>query len=355
MNSTTLLHARGLRHSYGDKQVVDVPEFKVEQGEVVALLGANGAGKSTLFRLLLGLERPDAGEVQLHGRAAGVFQRPYLFDGTVAYNLEYGMRVQGAANTARQQRVAAMAEAFGLKDILAARVHSLSGGEMQRVALVRALMLQPDVLMLDEPMANLDAPIKRQFRDDLLHNARLHARSVLIITHDAADAFGVADRIAVMEKGRIVQHGTPDELLSNPETSFVASFAGAELLLNGTVTAVAEDLVQVALLGGGSIWAVLPPGRHWSIQRGARVHIAYRPEDVVLSSAESAVELSARNQYRLRVQSVTGTGGLVRLRLQGQPSLAALITRTSCESLALRPGRDVIAHLKAAALRAFPA
>jgi len=350
---STVLSARGLQQNYGGKRVVDVDEFAIQQGEVVALLGANGAGKSTLFRLLLGLEKPAAGEVQLNGRAAGVFQRPYLFDGTVADNLGYGL-YGGVTRAQRRERVTALADSFALRDILDARVHSLSGGESQRVALVRALVLQPDVLMLDEPTATLDAPIKRQFRDDLLRTVRTHARSVLIITHDAADAFGVADRIAVMENGRIVQHGAPDELLANPETTFVASFSGAELLLNGSVTAVAEDLVHVALNEGGAIWAALPSQRQWKIQRGARVHVAYRPEDVVLSSVEASTELSARNAYRLRVQSVSGTGGLVRLRLEGQPSLTALITRTSCESLGLRPGRDVVAHLKAAALRAFP-
>jgi molybdopterin-binding protein len=354
MNSTPLLSARGLQHSYHGKRVVDVDDFTIGAGEVVALLGANGAGKSTLFRLLLGLERPAAGEIRLNGRAAGVFQRPYLFDGTVADNVGYGLYALKTEKAERERRIAALAEAFGLSNILNSRVHSLSGGETQRVALVRALVLQPDLLMLDEPSANLDASIQRQFRDDLLRNVRAHARAVLIITHDAGDAFGLADRIAVMENGRIIQQGAPDELLSNPETSFVASFSGAELLLNGSVTAVAEDLVHVALVEGGNMWAALPPGRQWTIQRGARVHVAYRPEDVVLSSPETSIELSARNAYRLRVQSVSGTGGLVRLRLAGQPSLAALITRTSCESLGLRPGREVIAHLKAAALRAFP-
>jgi molybdopterin-binding protein len=354
MTSPVVLSAQGLQQTYNGKRVVDVDRFAIGQGEVVALLGANGAGKSTLFRLLLGLERPAAGAVQLHGRAAGVFQRPYLFEGTVADNLEYGLHGAGMTRKVRRERITALAEAFGLGELLDARVHSLSGGETQRVALVRALVIHPDVLLLDEPTANLDVPVKRRFRDDLVRNVRAHAHSVLIITHDASDAFGIADRIAVMENGRIVQQGAPDELLANPETSFVASFSGAELLLNGTVKAVAEDLVHVALLEGGAIWAALPRMRAWSIQRGASVHVAYRPEDVVLSSIESTTELSARNQFRLRVESLSGTGGLIRLRLQGQPALSALITRTSCESLGLRPGREVIAHLKAAALRAFP-
>jgi molybdate transport system ATP-binding protein len=231
----------------------------------------------------------------------------------------------------------------------------LSGGEAQRVALARALALNPDVLLLDEPTANLDATVKRQFRDDLLRSVRAHARSALVITHDSTDAFGLADRIAVMEGGRIVQTGPPDELLTDPRTPFVATFTGAELLLNGSVTDVAEDLVHVALVDGGSVWAALPRERGWTVERGARVHVAYRPEDVVISSIESTIELSARNQFRLRVVSLGGAGGLVRLRLEGPPTLSAVLTRTSCESLGIRPGREVVAHLKAAAVRALPA
>jgi molybdopterin-binding protein len=352
---TNVLRARDVRHTYGDKVVVDLTELDIAAGEIVALLGANGAGKSTLFRLLLGLEKPDAGSITVQGRCAGVFQKPYLFDGTVATNVDYGLRATGVNDNERRARVDDIVAQFGLQPILDAPVQRLSGGEAQRVALARALALKPDLLLLDEPTANLDAPLKRQFREDLSRSVRAHARSALIITHDPTDAFGLADRIAVMEAGRIVQTGTPDDLLADPRTSFVATFTGAELLLNGTVSATAEDLVLVALQEGGAIWATLPQGRGWRVERGARVHVAYRPEDVVLSPADSTTELSARNQYRLRVESLSGTGGLIRLRLEGQPALSALLTRTSCESLELRPGREVIAHLKAAALRALPA
>jgi molybdopterin-binding protein len=347
------LAARGLRHSYHGRIVVDVTELSIEPGEILAVLGANGAGKSTLFRLLLGLEKPHAGTVARNGRSAGVFQKPYLFDGTVAGNIAYGLK--GVPADERETRVRELAEMFGLTALLQNRVHQLSGGEMQRVALARALALHPDVLLLDEPTANLDAALRRQFREDLARSVRRHARAALIITHDCSDAFGLADRIAVLEHGRIVQLGTPDELLADPRTPFVATFTGAELLLNGSITDVAEDLVHVALHDGGTIWATLPQGRSWRSQRGARVHVAYRPEDVVISSIESSAELSARNHFRLRVASLSGSAGLVRLRLEGQPSLSAVLTRTSCESLGIRPGREVIAHLKAAALRALPA
>ena len=351
--SNVLLSAHGLRQRYHGRTVVDVAELSVATGEVLAVLGANGAGKSTLFRLLLGLERAEAGTVTRTGRTAGVFQRPYLFDGTVAGNIGYGLK--GGSAQERRARVHELAELFGLSGMLHSHVQRLSGGEAQRVALARALAVRPDVLLLDEPTANLDAPLKRQFREDLLRSVRALSHSALIITHDSADAFGLADRIAVLEQGRIVQMGTPDELLADPGTSFVAAFTGAELLLNGSITDIAEDLVHVALTEGGAVWAALPRGRSWSVQRGARVHVAYRPEDVVISAVESTVELSSRNHFRLRVAALSGSAGLIRLRLEGEPPLSAVLTRTSCESLGIRPGREVIAHLKATALRALPA
>ena len=351
--SNVLLSAHGLRQRYHGRTVVDVAELSVATGEVLAVLGANGAGKSTLFRLLLGLERAEAGTVTRTGRTAGVFQRPYLFDGTVAGNIGYGLK--GGSAQERRARVHELAELFGLSGMLHSHVQRLSGGEAQRVALARALAVRPDVLLLDEPTANLDAPLKRQFREDLLRSVRALSHSALIITHDSADAFGLADRIAVLEQGRIVQMGTPDELLADPGTSFVAAFTGAELLLNGCITDIAEDLVHVALTEGGAVWAALPRGRSWRVQRGARVHVAYRPEDVVISAVESTVELSSRNHFRLRVAALSGSAGLIRLRLEGEPPLSAVLTRTSCESLGIRPGREVIAHLKATALRALPA
>jgi ABC-type Fe3+/spermidine/putrescine transport system ATPase subunit len=139
--SEPVLEARGVRFGYGDQTVVDVTELVVASGEIVALLGANGAGKSTLFRLLLGLEKPQHGQIVVNGKSAGVFQRPHLFDGTVASNIAYGLQNVGAPE--RESRVNEMASVFGLVPLLHTSVQRLSGGEAQRVALARALALAP--------------------------------------------------------------------------------------------------------------------------------------------------------------------------------------------------------------------
>ncbi len=364
--TTPLLRARGLRRRYGGRVVVDVEELSLGRGEVVAVLGPNGAGKSTLFRMLLLVERPDAGTVELDGRAvgpadrvarrrlAGVFQAPLLFAGTVAANVGYGLRVRGVSGAERRARLTAALEEVGLAGRGGDSSRALSGGEAQRVALARALVLRPDVLLLDEPTSNLDVTQRRRFRGELERLGRAHAGAVLLITHDPGDALALADRIAVMEAGRIVQTATPEELVLRPATPFVAAMTGAELVLDGTVVGEEDGLAAVRTGGGGVLLALPPEPPAWSAPGGA-AHVAYRPEDVVLAPASDDALTSARNRFRLRVTGLTPAAGLVRVRLDGEIELAALVTRGSADALGLRVGAEVTARLKATALHAFAA
>ncbi len=360
-----ILSVEGLVRRYGRRTVVDVAALSVSRGEVLAVLGPNGAGKSTLFRLLLLLERPDAGRLRLDGREvragdrearrrmAGVFQRPFLFSGSVAANVSYGLRLRRLEKPERERRTAEALEWVGLGALAAAHVRTLSGGEAQRVALARALVLRPELVLLDEPTSSLDVTQRRRFQRDVERLVRERSQAAVLVTHDPAEAFALADRIAVLEAGRVVQIGTPDTLVMEPATPFVAAFTGAELLLDGVVAAREERLVRVELAGTARVWALDPGGD--AGEAGAPVHVAYRPEDVTLSAPGAAGESSARNRFRLAVASVVPAGALVRVRLSGEPPLTALLTRQSAEALELRPGREVIAQLKATALRVFPA
>jgi molybdopterin-binding protein len=361
----SLLSAEGLVRRYGGRRVVDLDHLAVEPGEIVAILGPNGAGKSTLFRLLLLLESPDAGRLSLSGREirpgdreaerrmAGVFQRPFLFSGTVADNVAYGLRIRGVARGERERRAAEALEAVGLSRLAHRNASALSGGEAQRVALARALVLRPELLLLDEPTSSLDVTVKRRFREDLQRLVRARAGGTILITHDPADAFTLADRIAVMERGRIVQVGSPDALVVEPATPFIAAFTGAELLLDGVVAERAERLLHVRLHGAAGVMTALAPAEGDPPEAGEPVHLAYRPEDVVLSAPDASGETSARNRFSLRIIQLAPAGGLVRVRLEGEISLVALITRQAADSLALAVGVEVVAQLKATALRAF--
>jgi molybdopterin-binding protein len=359
-----ILMAEGLVRAYGDRRVVDVDRLDLATGEVLAVLGPNGAGKSTLFRLLLLLERPDAGRILLDGRPAsprdvwarrrmaGVLQRPHLFSGTVRDNVEYGLRAMGIAPASWGARIDRTVAELGLGDLAGADVRMLSGGEAQRVALARALVLEPDVLLLDEPAANLDVTVRRRFREELGRLMRERAGSVILITHDAADAFDLADRVAVMEDGRIVQVGTPEDLTAEPATPFIATFTGAELVLDGSVEEVTGGTLVVRA-GNALLVARCPDA---GVAVGERVHVRYRPEDVTLApnlEPVGAPQTSARNRLRVTVRSATPVGGLVRIRLDGPASLAALVTRESANRLGLRPGVTVLALLKTSALSVY--
>ncbi len=363
MTGDVALSARGLRRRLAGRDVVDGVDLDVSVGETVVVLGPNGAGKSTLFRMLLLLERPDSGHVEIDGRPArpgdtaaarslaAVFQRPILFSGSVRANVEYGLRARGVPADERLRRAHAALEEVGLADRADGDAAALSGGEAQRVALARALVVEPKVLLLDEPTSNLDIAVRRRFRADLERLSRRHAHSVLLITHDPAEAFGLADRVAVMEGGRIVQEGTPDAVVADPATPFVAEMTGAELVLDGRVVSAGDDgLVEVELPAGARILAVPAD----PLAAGDAAHVAYRPEDVVLATPD-ADSTSARNRLVLTVAATSPAGGLVRVRLTGPAALVALVTRGSAEALGIRPGATVEARTKAAALRAYAA
>ena len=360
-----LLRATGLERRYGGHPVVRGISLSVDRNEVLAVLGPNGAGKSTLFRLLLLLEPADAGTVEFDGvrvragdarartRMAGVFQRPWLFRGTVRSNVAYGLHGRRSG----PERARAVDDALAALDIAAiadAPVDSLSGGEAQRVALARALVLEPDVLLLDEPSANLDVTAQRRFREDVEHAVRAHARAVVVVTHDPAEAFALADRVAVLENGTLTQVGTPHELVAAPATPFVAAFTGAELLLDGVAMDTTDDLIQVRLTSGALLLAA-PASDGPPPAPGMRVHVAYRPEDVTLGRADEVVSTSAVNRLAVTVRSTIPSGGLVRIRLDGAAPLTALVTRHSAGTLGLAQGVPATAYLKAAALRVFAA
>ncbi|MGH7481764.1 MAG: ABC transporter ATP-binding protein [Longimicrobiales bacterium] len=353
-----LLRAEGLTRSFDGRLAVAIDALEARIGEVLALLGPNGAGKSTLFRLLLLLERPDGGRILLGGREvlagdldamrrlAGVFQRPFFFAGTVADNVGFGLAARGIGGEARARRVR---EALGWVhlDAFAHRdVRTLSGGEAQRVALARALVVQPDLLLLDEPTANLDVTAQRRFREDLGRAVREHARSAILITHDPGDAFELADRVAVIEDGQIVQTATPDTLLHEPASAFIAAITGAELL-TARVEGVHERAVVVRLQGGARV-SVPRAASPTEVRTGTTVRLAYRPERVQIGCGREAARA---DQILGRVVSRAPADGFVRVRLESAPPIAAVLTRDAAARL--QPGADVVARLESSSVRLF--
>jgi ABC-type Fe3+/spermidine/putrescine transport system ATPase subunit len=239
----SILELRDVGKSFGEHRVLDGVCLSVPKGSFFALLGPSGCGKTTTLRLVAGFEQPCSGEIFLHGepvshrkpyqrKVSTVFQNFALFPHlTVWQNIEFGLRQQGIGD--RERRIREALELVQLRGKEAHYPAQISGGEKQRTALARSLVLEPDVLLLDEPLSSLDPGLRKQVRNDLKALQRRVGIAFLMVTHDQEEALSVSDQIAVMHEGRIQQVGTPREIYLEPRTRFVANFLGSVNWMNG--------------------------------------------------------------------------------------------------------------------------
>jgi sulfate transport system ATP-binding protein len=320
---TNAIIVRGANKHYGDFAALDNVDFEVPSGSLTALLGPSGSGKSTLLRAIAGLDQPDTGTITINGqdvtrvppqhRGIGfVFQHYAAFKHmTVRDNVAFGLKIRKRPKAEIKERVDNLLEVVGLTGFQSRYPNQLSGGQRQRMALARALAVDPQVLLLDEPFGALDAKVREDLRAWLrrLHD-EVHVTTVLV-THDQAEALDVADRIAVLNKGRIEQVGSPTEVYDTPANAFVMSFLGAVSSLNGTLV------------------------------RPHDIRVGRNPE---LPLAESDGSIQATGVVRARIDRIVVLGFEVRVELTsgatGAP-FTAQITRGDAEALGLREGDTV--------------
>jgi molybdate transport system ATP-binding protein len=324
-------------------------ELTIEEGEVVALLGPNGAGKTTLLRAMAGLVPFQSGYVRLDGRVLEdtashqyvpteqrpigfVFQDYLLFPHlNVLDNVAFGLRSRGMPRAAAAEKAVEWLERVGLKTNARAKPSELSGGQRQRVALARALAPDPRLLLLDEPLAALDVTTRAEVRRDLKRHLTSFQGIRLVVTHDPLEAVALADRLIVMEKGRLVQTGAPAEVTERPRSQYVADLVGVNLIRgeadNGSVRMAGGAVVAAAGAESGEVFAVIHP-------RAVAIHRS-RPEG------------SPRNVWPGRASHIELLGNRVRVRIDGEVPLVAEVTPAALKELDLVEGGEVWLSFKA--------
>lgn len=343
--------------TYDGKLILDVPSFEVQDGETLAVIGPNGAGKSTLLRVLGLLEHPTEGRVVLGGRPirqdgnllmdrrrmASVFQEPLLIDGTVEANVALGLRLRRIDSAEVNRRVQEGMTTLGIRHLAARRVRTLSGGEAQRVSLARALVLDPEVFLLDEPFAALDPPTREALLLDLKTILDKRRITTVFVTHDRNEALLLGNRVAVMMDGRVQQIDAAERVFAEPVNEEVARFVGIETILRGQVEAVNQGLATVAVPG----WMLEVAG---SLAPGERVLVCLRPEEITLFPRRASVAASsARNQLYGKVIRHLPAGSTYRVTIDCGILIVATVTRQSWEQLGLEDGAEVVAVFKATA------
>ncbi|HEV8437643.1 MAG TPA: ABC transporter ATP-binding protein [Methylomirabilota bacterium] len=353
---SVVVEVHGLRVVYEARAVLDVPALDVRQGELIAIIGPNGAGKSTLLRVLGLLETPAAGEVRFRGtrvnaraglalrrRMASVFQDPLLADTTVYDNVALGLRFRGVNGRDIEQRVGPWLDRFGIAALASRQARTLSGGEAQRTALARALVVEPELLLLDEPFAALDQPTRDGLINDLGRILGEEQTTSVFVTHDRAEAMILGDRVGVLMGGRLLQIDEASQVFRAPASEEIARFVGVETILDCRVLESAGDL-SIIEAGGQRIEVAQPA------EAGEWVRLCVRPEDVTLfPGSPKPAGSSAFNRLPARVQRIVAAGPHVRVIVDCGFPLVALVTRRSVEDLGLRDGVIVTAHFKSTA------
>lgn len=321
------IEVRGLNKQFGDFQAVNDVSFEIEKGHLIGLLGPSGGGKTSILRMLAGLESPSSGDIIFHGKRVNdlppqergigfVFQNYALFKHMTVYdNVAFGLKVKGQSKEFIRERVMTLVELTGLKGFEHRYPHQLSGGQRQRVAFARALAPEPQLLLLDEPFAAIDAKIRTELRTWLKEMIERVGITSIFVTHDQEEAIEVADEIMIINKGRLEQKGSPWEIYKNPQTQFVASFIGESTIV--------ENIERLKGFEEAAKW----PGTQALI----------RPE---------YIEIGKLNEFRL--PSATFQGTVKQLHFRGSEWMVEvqvgdikLITYRSLEKDVLHPGDEI--------------
>ncbi len=347
-----MISADSLSFKAGAFRLEDI-SFGVRSDETLVVLGPTGAGKTVLLELIAGLRRPSRGSIVSEGkditrlppekRGIGLVYQDYLLFPhlNVFDNIAYGLRAKGTRSGEAKTAVEEIATRMGISGLLKRRTRNLSGGEQQRVAMARTLVTKPSVLLLDEPFSAVDPNTKDVLMRELSGILASYHIPVIYVTHDQVEAMEMADKIAVMNNGRIVQLDSPDVVFSSPKSKFVADFVGTKNIYQG----------EAARDEGGTIVSIGESRIYSSLEMRGKVHVTVRPEDVIVS--HTSLESSARNQLRGKIVGIVEKGPLVFVTSDCGIEITAAITRQSFKQLGITLDDDVWMIFKASSVNLF--
>ncbi len=352
----SLVETVNLCQRFDGRDVLKNINLKVERGEVFAVIGPTGAGKTTLLRLVNLLDLPASGIIYFDGidtaqsarlrtelrrRMAFVFQKPMVFNMSVYDNIAAGLKWRGIEKSRIKERTNAILDMVGLSADKNRNARTLSGGEVQRVAIARAVVCEPELLLLDEPTANLDPGSAARIETLVTEIIRRRKTTIIMATHDMSHGQRLADRVGVLLNGEILQTGDWRELFSSPQNKEVADFVGVENIIDGKVVSNQDGIVAINA-GGNIIEAVA------DYPVGEEVYVCVRPEDIIV--ARTKISSSARNSFVGEITRIVPFGALTRVEMDCGFPLVALVTKKSAEELELNKGKQVFVSFKATAI-----
>lgn len=368
MQSTTDndLECLDVRKHFGNVRAVDDVSFEIPKGSFFSILGPSGCGKTTLMRMIAGFETPSSGDIRIKGKSVigtppnrrnvkMVFQHLALFPMMNVYeNIAYGLRCAGASKDVIRTKVHDVLERISLPDVANREISQLSGGQKQRIAIARCMVLDPDVLLLDEPLGALDLKLREAMKIELKLLQHQFDTTFVYITHDQSEALVMSDNVAIMNEGKFVQIGTPQELYHNPSAAFVAGFVGDTNRWAGKVTRVEGDTVEVATKAGLTMRGSVRGGASPSV--GDAVNAFVRPEFITATRAGGGAQsgVDGSNLIEGKIDSILFNGANSRVLVRdgaGELIEADVVLTGGPEDL--KPKDDVTLNWSAAQTMSF--
>lgn len=342
--------------NYEKLQVLKNINLQIKKGTSTALVGPTGSGKTVMLRLLDLLEKPSSGTVYFEGTDANqsnntrldirrqigmVFQKPLAFKASVYDNIAYGLKVRGRKEN-MDGRIKELLELIGLPGYENRNALKLSGGETQRLALARAMITEPKLLLLDEPTANLDPISKKKLEELILKINHESETTIIMTTHDLLQGQKLADRMVILYDGQILQSGIPDQIFRKPKNRFVADFVGIENIMGGNIENRSDGLAKIKT-DSITVFAVT--------EKEGKVHFSIRPDEITISREK--VQTSARNTIQGKVNEIIDTGSLIKLLVDTGEFFTVFITRESLNELNISIGTNIWLYFKASAVHVF--